>query len=508
VLSAPEIDTTFAAAWNALPAARGVQADIYDSHAWFSSWLAASADAAQGTRVVAVLDGDRPVAVLPIVGRGSRWSVAGAEMRPRARPVIGSAEPDDEVLAVLVDGLGSAGVREIGLHRLPSRDPATAALTRLLGAAGYRVAARERSCDRLATVEGGWPGHSRRFKSFAQYTKRFTSKITPYWELALDEYGTSPDRPVADAFAIYRDLQARSWKDAFPPQVARQRAALLDVAQARGWARLYLLRIAGVPVAGHIWFRLGDVATWMSTAHDKDLGVLSPGTIVQWWSQERVFAGEPPRLVDYLPGASQQKERLAPETPALLAVDAARRLSVAGVTLPARLEARRLRVGVATRLQARGWRRAHEPSGAVVTTGQMSVAPAVDTGHGLLPVDPLDVDPAVTRYLAAATGAASAKSASESWAEDDRWWRVGDEPHALVRLSADGVVRDVVQLHDCLTVGGVVSAVAAAIGGPLTIMLDDHDDPVGIHRPRIPWPDVWRGRPVISDALATQEASA
>jgi hypothetical protein len=69
--------------------------------------------------VVAVLEGDRPVAVLPIVGRRRRWNVAGADIRTRARPVIGTERPDDEVLGSLFETVASVGVRELSLHRLP-----------------------------------------------------------------------------------------------------------------------------------------------------------------------------------------------------------------------------------------------------------------------------------------------------------------------------------------------------------------------------------------------------
>jgi hypothetical protein len=55
LLRPAEVDQSFAAAWDELPASRGVQADFYDSHAWFSSWLNGFPDRENSTRVVAVL---------------------------------------------------------------------------------------------------------------------------------------------------------------------------------------------------------------------------------------------------------------------------------------------------------------------------------------------------------------------------------------------------------------------------------------------------------------------
>jgi hypothetical protein len=498
LLRPAEVDQSFAAAWDELPPSRGVQADFYDSHAWFSSWLSGFPDRENSTRVVAVLEGDRPVAVLPIVGRRRRWSVAGADIRTRARPVIGTEQPDDEVLGSLVETVASAGVRELSLHRLPARDPATDALLRAMRAAGYRVDTHERSSDRLASVEGGWGGHSRRFKSFAQYTKRFTNKITPLWPLTMDEYGTSPERPVSAGFAIYRNVQARSWKGELPPAIATQRAALLGAAEGRGWARLYVLRIAGLPVAAHVWFRLGGVATWLSTAYEQDLAVLSPGTIVQWWSQERVFAGEPPLLLDYLPGANPQKDRLAPETPPLLVTDAVRRTVVSGVTLPLRTESRRIKAGVTARLRARAGRRREAGVEAPPPDRRMRIAPAVG---GEMPARPLEVDAAVTRYLATALGAPSTQAVSETWAEGDTWWQVGSAPNALVRVSRDGVVRDLIKVENGARIGAVMAAVAGALGKQLTVLLDERDRPLRVRRAPLPWPDSWRDRELLSEPI-------
>ena len=434
--------------------------------------------------------------VLPIVGRAAAGPVPTSE--PGPAPVIGTEQPDDAVL-------GSLG-RDSGLRTRPGAVAAPApgpgpgdrcAAARDEGG-GIRVDTHERSCDRLASVEGGWGGHSKRFKSFAQYTKRFTNKITQSWPLTMDEYGTSPERPVSAGFAIYRDVQARGWKGELTPAIATQRASLLDAAEARGWARLYVLRIAGLLVAAHVWFRLGGVATWLSTAYGQDLAVLSPGTIVQWWSQERIFASDPPLLMDYLPGANPQKERLAPDTPPLLVTDAVRRTVVSGVSLPLRTEARRVKAGVTARLRARVRRRRGASDTAPPPDRRMRIAPVVG---GAMPARPLEVDPAVTRYLATAFGAASTQAVTESWAEGDTWWQVGTAPNALVRVSRDGVVRDLVKVENRMRMGRVVAAVAAARGAALTVLLDEQDRPVGVRRAPLPWPEQWRGRETVSESV-------
>jgi CelD/BcsL family acetyltransferase involved in cellulose biosynthesis len=491
LLRADDIDEGFAAAWDSLPEGRGIQSDFYDTHAWFASWLTGFRGGARSVRIAAVLDGDRPLAVLPMTGRGRHAVIAGSEVRTRARPVLGTEAPEADVLGALAETVGQAGIRTLHLHRLPSRDPATPALIRALSAVGYDVRTIERSCDRLASVDGGWAGHSRRFKSFAQYAKRFSGKITPLWPLTMQEYGTGPDRPVAEGFAIYLEIQARSWKGAMPAEVVAQRRQLLAAAESRGWARLYVLRIADVAVAAHVWFRIGDVATWFSTAYDQSLAVLSPGTLVQWWSQERLMQSDPPRLMDYLPGANPQKERLAPETPPLLLADAARRTLVSGVTLPARLESRRVKHAVRQRVRAQLRRRAETARASGGHIRAVTVTPGIE-----LPAVPLEVNPAVTRYLAAAAGAQSARAATESWAGSDPWWRVGEgAPVALARLTAGGEMAELVRLAEHVEAESVAAALAVAAGRPVTFAVEDPRGMPGealrVRIPSIPWPQSW-----------------
>jgi hypothetical protein len=517
-LRAGDIDERFGARWDALPAGRAGQADIYDSWAWHAAWLHADPRLARTLRVPAVLDGDRPVALLPVtVGKSGAWRSAGLDCRPRSRVVIETEQPDREVLGVLAETLARGGPRALALHRLPSRDPATHELLAALRSAGYQVATRERSADRLAPVEGGWASHRRRFNGFAQYAKRFANRITPLWDLTMDTYGRAPDAPVADGFALYADLQARSWKGPFDRATGARRAELLRRAETLGWARVYVLRIAGVPVAGHVWFRLGAVATWLSTAHDQALNALSPGTIVQWRAQEQIFAdpvAEPPALLDFLPGGTPQKDRLSPDRPPLLEIDAVRRSLVGGVSLPVRQEARRVLPAVRARagVRLRSWRERRAATAASPERVRRSVISASDLGWPSAAVARLTTeDPALRRYLAVAAGEPSPEATVKKWADGDVWWRLGNAPIALVRVGrgADHVLREVVRLEPDVTPESAAAAMAAALGGPVTLLLADQSgseigQPVIVRDPPLPWPAAWRrGRaPVLFDGAA------
>jgi hypothetical protein len=517
-----DIDERFGAQWDALPAGRRGQADIYDSWAWHAAWLRSDPRLARSLRVTAVLDGDRPAALLPLtVTRSGAWRSAGLDCRPRSRVVIGAEQPDPDVLCVLAETLARGGARALALHRLPSRDPATHELVAALRSAGYRVATRPRSADRLAPVAGGWAEHRRRFKSFAQYAKRFSGRIAPLWDLTMDTYSAGPEAPVADGFALFADLQARSWKGPYDRATFVLRAELLRRAELLGWARVFVLRIAGKPAAGHVWFRLGAVATWLSTAHDQALNALSPGTIMQWWAQEKIFpdprdsSAEPLAVLDFLPGGSPQKDRLSPDRPPLLEIDAVRRSLVAGVALPARQEARRIVPAVRARARARrrAWRDGRTRQAAPAPPARRVVVAAGDQGW---PAARLDVgDPAVRRYLAVAAGEPSPEATAEKWSAGDVWWRLGAGPAALARVSEGGegavategaegagegaerIVREIVRLDPAVTAESVAAALATAYGRSVTLFAADASGsaagpPVILCAPPLPWPAAWR----------------
>ncbi|MPZ93364.1 MAG: GNAT family N-acetyltransferase [Propionibacteriales bacterium] len=500
ILRVGDVDERFGARWDALPAGRADQADVYDSWAWHAAAVQADRGLARSFRLPAVLDGDDPVALLPVtVTRSGAWRSVGPDIRPRSRVVIGTEDPDPEVLGRLAETLAEGGARALALHRLPSRDPATHDLLRALRDMGYEVAVRKRSADRLAQVEDGWAGHGRTFKSFAKYARRFSARIEPLWSLTLDTYGTQPDAPLAEGFALYADLQARSWKGPFDPATRMRRAALLNRTEELGWARIYVLRIDGQPVAGHVWFRLGKVAIWMSTAHDQRLNALSPGTIVQWWAQERIFHDrlcEPPGLLDFLPGGSPQKDRLSPDRPPLLEVDAVRKSIVAGVTLPVRQQERRILPAVHARADARirsyreRWSmRAGQRQRRV---RRLDVAPGTRDGRAA----PLDVeDAALRRYLAVAAGQPSPEATLERWDDGDQWWRVGDGPTALVRIGSDRVIREVVRLDTDEHIDSVAAQLATVLAGSVSVFLPDDDGeagtPVDVYDALLRWPGGW-----------------
>ncbi|MCF2529762.1 GNAT family N-acetyltransferase [Yinghuangia soli] len=368
LLRAQDLDAGFGTAWDALAAGRGVLADCFDTHAWASGVLRHNPAAADRARIAAVLDPatGAPHSILALEELAPGRFATFAADRPRSRVV---SDADD--LTPLAEQLARAGVRDLRLHRMPSRDPATHRLLGALRRTGYRVHARERSCDMLADARDGWAGHRSRFKSFHTHCGRVSRKAAKQADITF-EVQTEPDR-IGDGFEVYADLFPRSWKGPLNPQTRAERRDLVQRAAENGWVRLYILRVDGRPAATYLWFRVGGVALWHSTAYDEEFAALGVGNIAMWQAHEHILtedADDPPALVDLLPTSTEQKLRLAPERPPLLDIEAVRERPFAAAVLPVRALARTAKAGATARLKARARRTAPVPATAPQATAQ------------------------------------------------------------------------------------------------------------------------------------------
>ena len=476
VLHSGDITPSLATAWNAMPPARGPQADFYDSHAWFAAWSRALApEATAALRIPAVFDGDRPV--------------------------LATEHPAEEVLDLLVDEAARAGMRSLSLDELPARDGAVQATVAALRRAGFSVHQRERQSECLAVVEGGWAEHRRRFASYDRSVRTKANRLRSLWDVTLVAYGPCAGVPVADGFPIYLELYNRSWRQSLSAATQAYLEQLLAGTEALGWPRLYVLLVAGRPAAVHLWFHLGPVATWHSTAYDQRLAATSAGTIIMWWAHERIFASAAPRVVDLMPGHNPLKDRLGPDRAPILMLEAARRTLVSGASFPVARESRRLSRGAAYRLRSR-----LRSAGTGGRPGPRQAGPArpvaASPGGPGPPVAPLELDPGLRRFLAVAGGHASPEAMAQRWTEEDSWWQVGDGPRALVRLGPSHPgprsVREIVLLPGVQDdVREVLAGVASAVGEPVVADLpategEQAEEDAGgfarLVRSVVPWP--------------------
>jgi hypothetical protein len=215
MLRCGDIAAPLARAWDRLAAGRGLHADLYCSHAWLAAWVRSmGAGVAGALRIPAVLAGDQPTALLPLLARSAqRWEWAGESgSRMRYRPVLAAEESAAEAFGLLAEGIARDGVRDLAVDRLPARDLATRALVAGLRQAGFHTYQRQTSSECMALVTGGWREHKRRFASYDRLVKRMAKRLRPLWGLELDEYGPATGRSVVEGFSAYVEVYDRSWK--------------------------------------------------------------------------------------------------------------------------------------------------------------------------------------------------------------------------------------------------------------------------------------------------------
>ena len=473
-----------AAAWDALPPSRGVHADVYDSHAWFAAWLGSAAPRSRARAwAVGVFDGDTLAAIVPLLAEGLGSHVlVGHGFRPRYRAVLSGERPREDVLALLAETLRRARCGRLLVPAQPSLDPATALLQQALGREGYAIATRTTSSDCVALVSGGWAEHAARLRTFARNVKTRSNKARQIGEIELQEHGPGALELQA-GFQAYVDVHAQSWKGTLRDPMLGHRRELVRRTGALGWCRIFVLRVAGVPVAAHVWFLLGATAISYSQVYDRRGSAIGAGSVLSWLALERIFATHCPRVVDYLPGEGPQKETLAPDRFPLVTVEATASRRLVAPLWSLRAQARRGLAHVRQRARASA-RRAREARAARRDPALPHVVPPARVEHE---VRSLGLDAATEIWLASAGEHGSTTAMQQAWLAGDAWWSIGDGPLAAARVGTAGAegapLRELVLVPPANgDVARIVSSLATSLGRP--VLARD----TKIRRAAFPWP--------------------
>jgi len=497
---------SFRDSWNRLPFARGPQADIYDTHAWYSAWVAATGPSlAERCRTVVVTQGNGLAGVLPLLERQPRhWeSVGRGNFRPRFRPTLGSETPPPEVLARMAEAVARAGIRRLSLARLPDRDPVTEALIRALREAGFvvdRILLDRLEC--LSEAADGWGGLVQRHKDHDRKVRNCIRKARLAGALEIEDSGAwRPEAGAREAelrrlYEIYLSLYPCSWKQAPSEDWVAYRRELLVQSLPYGAPRLFVLRLGGEPIAAHIWFRVGGVLISFSTVYNARFLAVGPGSILRWSALENLCAeSPPPQIIDYLPGHGVHKEALADRRARLFALEAARH---APLLWSGRARRRVRSLYRRFRPPAAGSGEAPARPATRATTVRVELrrprAPAV-------PVAPLDLPPEALMFLALAGGHASVQAMTARWSEGDHWWRLpGDvaDGFIAVRVGAETAGRRA--LREIVTPASagrpaeqIAAEVADLLGTTITVEVPGGPDdaagrPVVVNEFPLPWP--------------------
>lgn len=479
-----------AGAWDALPDSRADHADIFDSFAWLSAWERSRQDRrTRPLRVITAVDGEALAGALPIVNPSrNEAGEAGFGFRPRFRPVLHGGFDSERVSDVLVEGLRRAEVRDLHLVAVSEHDPSFRALRLALARGGYRVSDWPGAPEYLSPCDGPWDEFRSRFRQVDEQSRRRAKKLVQLGPTSVDCI-----RPAADGFPTYLEIHLRSWKGALAEPWRTFRGHFLEGCRERDWARLFVLRLGDLPIAVHLWFVVGRNAIWYSGAYDDRFAAMSPGSILMWESIRRVHDLGAIATIDFLPGGTPQKERLAPVRPRLHTLHISRsRLSIAirEAGLRARTAYRRLR-GPGAAPDPEG---ANDAPKARDLVGFRSVDAAASRGTAR----PLEPDGKVESFLAVSGGHPSLQAMKADWGPEDRWWTVSNESEVVVALvrtrGAGGAllgIETILLAPGGLALTDALAAVSRALGTPVRFaeLLDDGEpgSPMMVREGPIPW---------------------
>lgn len=296
-------------AWNALalPAR-----SPFLTHEWLRSWWSAYPDPA-------------PMA-LTLRGAGGSLQAAACLKRTPGREVRAAANvysehwdvvaTDEGAREALWREIAALGTARITLSGVPATSPSVAIAAEALRSARYKVAVvREQLSPYLAlpdTSDELLASVSRNLRSqVRRYRKRLERGGRVVFRTAMQD---SMERDLDRFFA----LEASGWKGAAGTAIRNDPRALMlytEFARScarRGWLRVYVLELDGVPIAADFTCVLGDCAFLLKTSFDETYAALSPGVVLRAEAL-RAAIEEGLRFYDFLGGPDRYKLQWTPE---------------------------------------------------------------------------------------------------------------------------------------------------------------------------------------------------
>jgi CelD/BcsL family acetyltransferase involved in cellulose biosynthesis len=298
------------------------QTSPFLSHEWFGCcWRAATA--ARQPEVLLVEDSAGPVAMVPLVHwRGKLRGLPVRFMGMLNAPdtafadwlIVGRPEPVIE--AVMGDLATRSDWDVLALNSLPASSLTLKALQGWLPGR-YRwqpiPSLRSPYLNTAGTWEEFWAGTSQRFKKTVRNVRNRLAKVGT---VSVEEHRiVSPDSSV---FADLLAVSARSWKAkdklaiATMPGMADFFHELTARASARGWLRLWIMRLDGRPVATEYQLEAdGRVHALRADFDAKVPDDLSPGTHLTAEIVKALFGRDSVYEYDMGPGDNEYKSRWA-----------------------------------------------------------------------------------------------------------------------------------------------------------------------------------------------------
>jgi len=221
-------------------------------------------------------------------------------------------EPD-QVLAALFHHLKNGGVEHreqtcdvIRLWPMEENSKLLETVHAALRAAGFWVQAYANSYNRFETVEGiDYATYFARRSANLRYNVRRRQRAlekTGRLELALYSEPEGLQRGMPDYFAV----SMGSWQN-MPTMIGQDKLDLMQLAAARGYLRLGILRLDGKAAAAQYWIVTGSVAYCSRLAYHEEYKNLAVGVVLTNFMIAHVIDQDHVRKIDFGYGTEDYK---------------------------------------------------------------------------------------------------------------------------------------------------------------------------------------------------------
>ncbi len=274
-------------AWNALLEEAGVDHPFL-SHVWVRTWWECFG-AGHELHVLVVKDGERPIAIVPLMRsegrfyglRVHRLEIIG-NVHTQRFDVISSHRRPEAYRAIWRTLLRQKALWDVlVLSHLPAGSPTLKMLTSLAQGDGFLTGVWRSAEAPYIPIEGGWDAYFNRLSpKLRANLRRRGKRLQQFGDVRMEVVGFGQE--VGGALEEGLRIEAAGWKGRAGTAIVADEAThrfyslLARRAARRGWLRLHFLRVGGRRIAFDFSLFYSDKAYLLKPAYDPEFATCSP----------------------------------------------------------------------------------------------------------------------------------------------------------------------------------------------------------------------------------------
>ena len=275
---------------------------------------------------LAVADGDRWIAALPLVGRrvGRVLSAGGLPSNPWSPSGDLLLDPNadaDAAMDLLLATVGQLPWQVLWMNETVPEHSRWQAMLRACDRAGVTCAQHERFRVGRVEIDGDWDQFQKRMsKSHRQSMNRAARRLSSEGDVQFDLYSHLDVEQVEPWLHAAFEVEDRSWKGEAGSSVLHTPGMFpFFVCQARQlaeWDQLQLaaLRLDGRTLAFAYGFRVKNTCFAHKIGYDPSFAAFSPGQLLFWLMLEQLHHDGDIRALDFMGPLTESLSRWRPAT--------------------------------------------------------------------------------------------------------------------------------------------------------------------------------------------------